>query len=47
MADWNCDDCGWVKLGDYCVCPQQPTDPDCHCVELKLMSEPPPGDEKK
>ena len=40
MTDWKCDDCGWVKLGDYCVCPQETTDPDCHCIELVLMSAP-------
>jgi hypothetical protein len=33
-VEWKCDDCGWVKLGDYCVCPQQATDSDCHCLGL-------------
>jgi hypothetical protein len=39
-VEWKCDDCGWVKLGDYCVCPQEATDSDCHCIELTLMSAP-------
>ena len=37
---WKCDDCSWVKVGDYCVCPQQASDPDCHCIELVLMTDP-------
>lgn len=40
MRDWTCDDCHWVKVGDYCVCPQEATDTDCHCTELQLMSSP-------
>jgi hypothetical protein len=40
MADWKCDDCGWVKVGDDCVCPREASDADCHCIELTLMSAP-------
>lgn len=43
-ADWKCDDCDWVTLGDDCVCPRHATDSDCHCIELVLMSEPPKGE---
>lgn len=39
-VNWNCNDCAWATVGDYCVCPQTPTDSDCHCTELKLMSTP-------
>jgi len=40
MTAWNCDDCGWVKVGDYCVCPSTASDSDCHCTVLKLMQDP-------
>jgi hypothetical protein len=37
---WKCDDCGWVKMGDDCVCPSPASDFYCHCWELALMRDP-------
>jgi hypothetical protein len=36
----GCESCGWVEMGDDCVCPSTASEPECHCVELQLMSAP-------